>query len=95
MYYKKQNYLNHLKVNSKKLFKLKYCDKYYQNEAEFLLLFIFIRNFENERNKMVVLIDNYDSFVYNLYQYMILDGGCNENFKTYKGFTEEHIGEPA
>lgn len=22
---------------------------------------------------------------------MILDGGCNENFKTYKGFTEEHI----
>ena len=26
---------------------------------------------------------------------MILDGGCNENFKTYKGFTEEHIGEPA
>ncbi len=22
---------------------------------------------------------------------MILDGGCNENFKTYKGFTEKHI----
>ena len=48
---------------------------------------------DNER--ITKLISDLKTVIKYLYQYMILDGGCNENFKTYKGFTEKHIGEPA